>query len=267
MAKKQVATKRKPPAKAKPTKRKQAAKKKAEPIVSAVHVAPCSPDPAPAVPPVRGYKAFDSAWKCRDMQYEFGKTYEHKGDVKLCNAGLHFCEQPLDVLSYYPLPDAKLAEVAAEGVSDEKQNDSKRVARKLHLKAGLSIAGLIQAQVEFVSERAKGAEIASGYYSTAASSVPRSSPNAAAFTFSPSTPRTARSPSGRRNASTSRFSAGRTSTRKGAGILPADEARGRRRESRRDTRRDGPNSGVKRALAPNAIGVAKPAVCLRGRVV
>lgn len=49
---------------------------------------------------MKGYKGFEKNWKCRDMQYEVGKTYE-EAEARLCNKGLHFCENPFDVFSYY----------------------------------------------------------------------------------------------------------------------------------------------------------------------
>ena len=46
------------------------------------------------------YKGFDKNLKCRDFQYEIGKTYT-EDKAKLCNAGFHACEHPLDCLNYY----------------------------------------------------------------------------------------------------------------------------------------------------------------------
>lgn len=42
---------------------------------------------------MKGYKGFDKDWKCRDKQYEVGKTYE-EAEARLCNKGLHFFWEP-----------------------------------------------------------------------------------------------------------------------------------------------------------------------------
>ena len=65
------------------------------------------------------YKATDKDMKCRDFQYELGKTAEVEGDIKLCESGLHACEMPLDVLGYYPPGDgSRYFEAELEDVSD-----------------------------------------------------------------------------------------------------------------------------------------------------
>ena len=120
---------------------------------------------------MKAYKGFDKDWKCRDFQYELGKEFVHEGPVRLCSSGFHFCEAPLDCLSYYNIIDGNFAEIEAEGVTDERENDTKRVGSKISIKTKLSIAGLVNAQVEWVKENVKDAkEFASGYSSTAASS-------------------------------------------------------------------------------------------------
>lgn len=58
-----------------------------------------------------GYKGFDANFKCRSMQYEVGKEFAAEGEIKACNNGLHYCENPLDVLSYYEPNSSKFAEV------------------------------------------------------------------------------------------------------------------------------------------------------------
>ena len=89
-----------------------------------------------------GYKGFDQNWRCRGKQYEVGKTYEEEKAV-LCQEGMHFCENPFDVFTYYSSSDrARYAEVEADDVSPEKDIDSKRVCKKLTIKAELNIIGL-----------------------------------------------------------------------------------------------------------------------------
>ena len=103
---------------------------------------------------MKGYKGFDKDLKCRGgYQYEIGKTYE-TDEAKLCEKGFHFCERPFDVLNYYNFTDcAKLnrfCEVEADEVSEEKDNDSKRVAKSIKIGAEIGIPGLVKAQIEYV---------------------------------------------------------------------------------------------------------------------
>ena len=97
------------------------------------------------------YKATDKNMKCRDFQYELGKTAEVEGDIELCKNGLHACEMPLDVLGYYaPGDGSRYFEAELEDVSDEKSDDTKRVGKKLTLSAEIGIPGLVKAHVEYV---------------------------------------------------------------------------------------------------------------------
>ena len=98
------------------------------------------------------YKATDKDMKCRGLQYEIGKTAEVDGDVKLCERGLHACEMPLDVLGYYaPGDGSRYFAAELEDVSDEMhRDDTKRVGKKLTLRAEIGIPGLVKAQVEYV---------------------------------------------------------------------------------------------------------------------
>lgn len=119
---------------------------------------------------MKGYKGFDADLKCRDFQYEIGKTYERE-EAELCKSGFHFCEAPLDVFSYYPPSvDGKLSrycEVEAEDVSDEKDDDSKRVSKKLSVGAEIGIPGLVKAHIEYVKERTEKGITNTGYLSVA----------------------------------------------------------------------------------------------------
>ena len=134
------------------------------------------------------YKAFNADWTCRGFQYEVGKTYTHDGDSKICESGFHVCENPLDVLSYYP-PTGKIAVVKLDA-TDEKHKDSKRVGNSITIKAGLTIAGFISAAIEYTTARCDpvkakhstgdhSASSATGYHS--ASSATGDNAIAAAF--------------------------------------------------------------------------------------
>ena len=64
---------------------------------------------------VKGFKGFDKNLKCRNYQFEIGKTFVHKGEVKACNSGFHFCENPIDVLHYYAAGNSRFCEVEGSG--------------------------------------------------------------------------------------------------------------------------------------------------------
>ena len=90
---------------------------------------------------MKGYKGFDKDLKCRDLQYEVGKETAVDGDIELCKRGIHFCENPHNIFSYYaPGENNRFAVVEAEDVSDERNNDdSKRVCKRLTVKAEISV--------------------------------------------------------------------------------------------------------------------------------
>ena len=117
------------------------------------------------------YKAMDKKMQCRGKQYEVGKTYyEYKADC--CHAGMHACENPLDVLHYYPLKGSpRFFEVECGGNVDKSGEDSKLACTELTVKGEVNFAGLVKATVNAVFNRVKGKEpFSSGYYSTAGSS-------------------------------------------------------------------------------------------------
>ena len=98
------------------------------------------------------FKGFDKDLKCRDFQYEIGKEYtEDKADI--CNYGFHACEFPMDVFGYYPPSDSRYCEVELEANDQKSSDDSKRVGKKISVKAEIGIVGIIKAGVEYIKEQ------------------------------------------------------------------------------------------------------------------
>ena len=107
---------------------------------------------------MKAYKGFDKDLKCKDFQYEIGKTYEEP-TAELCEKGFHACEYPLDVFEYYaPGNMSRYCEVDLDDVSDKKSNkDSKRCGKKIAVKAEIGIAGLVKAMEKAIPENSKHA--------------------------------------------------------------------------------------------------------------
>lgn len=100
------------------------------------------------------YKGTDRQMKCRGMQYTLGETAVFDGEPHLCRAGLHACEQPIDVLNHYAPNASRYFEADAEEVTDERESDdSKIVAKKMTLKAEIGVPGLVKAQIEYVKNQ------------------------------------------------------------------------------------------------------------------
>ena len=100
------------------------------------------------------YKGFDKDLKCRDFQYEIGKTYT-EDKAELCKAGFHACEHPLDCLNYYEPGESRYCDVDLDDVTDERAGDSKRVGKKITVQGEIGIAGLVKAAVNIGIEEAK----------------------------------------------------------------------------------------------------------------
>ena len=108
------------------------------------------------------YKAFNPDFTCKGKQYEENTTYEENGN-EICEAGvMHYCENPFDVLDYYPLVNengeiSEFAEVEPLGKVFKRENKS--ATNKLHIKAKLGLKGFIKACIDFTLEKTKIEEI------------------------------------------------------------------------------------------------------------
>ena len=106
---------------------------------------------------ITGFKGFDKDLKCRDYQYEVGKKFEEEGKIEACSNGFHFCENPLDVLGYYPPYDEKGSNryciVKGSGNIDRDGNDTKVACSKLYISAEIGLKGIIEAGVKFILDK------------------------------------------------------------------------------------------------------------------
>ena len=117
------------------------------------------------------YKAMNPDMTCRGKKYEVGKTYfEDKADC--CNKGMHACENPFEVLRYYPMKNnPRFFEVECGGEISKSDEGSKLACTELTVKGELNFAGMLKATLDAVFRRVKDKEpFSSGDYSTAGTS-------------------------------------------------------------------------------------------------
>lgn len=108
---------------------------------------------------IKGYKGFNKGLVCRDKQYAENTVFNEDNAI-LCESGMHFCENPLNVLKYYPFYNSETksfseyAEVEApEDVTES--NGEKSVTKQLKIGSKISFDELIKAGVEFNLSKAK----------------------------------------------------------------------------------------------------------------
>ena len=117
------------------------------------------------------YKGFDENLKCRDFQFEIGKTYFHDGLVRVCESGFHACENPWDVLSYYPIIDSRFCVVEQSGEIRTHDDDSKVASASITISVELKLPEFVKACVDWLIKGCSaGTEAASGAYSQLAAS-------------------------------------------------------------------------------------------------
>ena len=106
---------------------------------------------------ITGFKGFDKDLKCKDYQYEVGKEFEEEGKIEACSNGFHFCENPLDVLGYYPpygeKGSSRYCIVKGSGNIDRDGDDTKVACSKLHISAEIGLKGIIEAGVKFILDK------------------------------------------------------------------------------------------------------------------
>ena len=107
----------------------------------------------------KGFKGFEPGLICKGKQYTENTAFEEPNAVP-CECGMHFCENPFDVLDYYDLVNEKgefneFAEV--EALADAETDDNKKYCTtKLKIGANLSFSGFINTCIDFVLEKTSG---------------------------------------------------------------------------------------------------------------
>jgi hypothetical protein len=131
---------------------------------------------------ITAYKGFNSGWTCRGFQYKVGETYKQEGKAIACQSGFHACENPLDVLSYYP-PTGKFAEVQMIGdVSREANSDTKVASSEIHIKVEITLHDFVAKAVKWLTDNAKNkGQHVTGDRSAASATGYRSAASATGF--------------------------------------------------------------------------------------
>ena len=112
---------------------------------------------------MKGYKGFSKGLVCRGKQYAENTVFE-EDDAKICKSGMHFCENPFDVLDHYGFvaDNGELNEYAeVEALDDAQTDDQKKFCtKKLKVGEKLGIAGLVNAFVDFTLDKIKKDSVA-----------------------------------------------------------------------------------------------------------
>ena len=110
----------------------------------------------------KAWKGFDKNLACRGHQFVIGETHTIKGEPRICAHGFHACEQPLDVLIYYPVATSRFAEVILHGNVVRHDDDSKAAVATIEIVREVSYADLWRAHRAMIQEISKESS-ATGY--------------------------------------------------------------------------------------------------------
>ena len=114
---------------------------------------------------MKGYKGFEKGLVCRGKRYSENTVFEEQ-DAKICEKGMHFCENPFDVLDHYGLlnDEAEFNDFAeVEALDDVDTDDNKKYCtKKLRVGSKLSFSEFVKACVDYAVEKTK-VERSSGY--------------------------------------------------------------------------------------------------------
>ena len=131
---------------------------------------------------MKGYKGFNKGLICRGKQYAENTVFEEDVAV-ICQKGMHFCVDPLEVLNYYPMFNKKGEEnefAEVEALDEPITDDGKKYAStKLKIIKKISIDELFAAATKQMIKSGEAADSnnedsakigSSGYYAQIGSS-------------------------------------------------------------------------------------------------
>ena len=105
---------------------------------------------------MKGYKAFEKGLICKGKKYAENTVFEEPEAIP-CKCGMHFCENPMEVLGYYNLvnENGEIPEFAeVEALDEPKTYDGKKFCtKKLKVHVKLSFSKFIDACVSFLLEK------------------------------------------------------------------------------------------------------------------
>jgi hypothetical protein len=105
---------------------------------------------------MKAYKGFNKDLKCRDFQYEIGKTYKtDKTPVRCTENGFHSCENPLHVFRYYSPSTSRFCEVDVGGQIDKSNDDTKIASSKININTELNFKSMMELGFKFIFDKIK----------------------------------------------------------------------------------------------------------------
>ncbi len=111
-----------------------------------------------------GYKAYGKGLICRGKQYKENEIVEEEEAV-ICKKGIHYCLNPLDIFTYYPLVDSycNLTEFTKVTPLDAEQKllngtDTKRCSKKVKIGSKLSLESFIESSLRYMFEESEKKE-------------------------------------------------------------------------------------------------------------
>ena len=132
---------------------------------------------------MKAYKGFKKDMTCRGFQFEEGKAY-HADTAVLCHCGFHACLDPLDCLGYYDPCDSVYHEVEIDNVSEQREDDTKVVAKDIKIGSRISIKDIVKESIDFTFsnvQKENNTDCASGNFSSQAASGYSSSQAASGY--------------------------------------------------------------------------------------